>query len=35
MQVDCPKGWKWVKRIGNITFEDCRVNICDSVSGFG
>lgn len=31
MQVDCPKGWKWVKQIGNIIFEDCRVNICDGV----
>jgi len=31
MQVDCPKGWKWVKRIGAITLEDHRVNICDGV----
>ncbi|MGH9752035.1 MAG: hypothetical protein ACREA2_04570 [Blastocatellia bacterium] len=35
LQVDCPKGWKWVKRIGEITIEDHRVNICDGVSGFG
>jgi hypothetical protein len=31
MKVDCPKGWKWVKQIGHITFEDHRVNICDGI----
>lgn len=31
MQVDCPKGWKWVKQIGNITFEDHRVSICNGI----
>lgn len=31
MQVDCPKDWKWVKQIGDITFEDHRVHICDGV----
>jgi hypothetical protein len=35
MQLDCPKGWKWVKRIGEITIEAHRVNICDCVSGYG
>lgn len=31
MTVICPYGWKSVARVGNVTWEDARVNICDNI----
>ena len=31
MIQDCPRGWKSSIKIGNITFEDTRVNICGGI----
>ena len=31
MTLDCPHGWKSNLKIGNIIFEDTRVNICGGI----
>lgn len=31
MNVECPKGWENIIRIGNITIEDSIVTICDFI----
>lgn len=31
MKFDCPYGWKSVSKIGNFTWENSTVNICDGI----
>lgn len=31
MKVDCPYGWKSVAKVGNLTWENSTVNICDGI----
>ena len=31
MKFQCPNGWKSVAKVGNLTWENSTVNICDGV----